>query len=226
MLNVLLLEDNTSLAEEMVSFLADNKIILKHCTTLAELMDALSLDSYPLVILDRLLPEGDALDHIDKVHAVHKGKTIVLSALGMSNDRIKGLNSGADYYLAKPVDLSELIAVIRSLTRPEENCPAQLEWRLSATNKSLCTPNSAEISLTGSEFNLIETLMQQPNTILKREEIVSLLGFELGRYDIRRLDTLVCRLRGKIRNTSGDNIPIHTFSKVGYAWKTESQAES
>jgi DNA-binding response OmpR family regulator len=218
-LKALLLEDNTSLAEEMMTFLSKHGIAVTHCTSIMQLDTQLTNNSYQLLILDRLLPEGDSLDYLDDIKKQHHGCIIVLSALGMSNDRVSGLNAGADYYLAKPVDLDELLAVINAVSRKSNN--NLTTWYLSEEKKSLFTPNHNEISLTGSEFNLLKAVMNQPNTILTREVIVQLLGFDRENYDVRRLDTLVCRLRGKVRNESDENLPIHTFSKVGYSWKVD-----
>jgi DNA-binding response OmpR family regulator len=219
-LKVLLLEDNNSLAEEMVAFLSANGMMVCHCSSILQLDSKLTQDKYQLLILDRMLPEGDSLDHIEAIKALHSGYIIMLSALGMSSDRISGLNAGADYYLAKPVDLNELLAVSRSVMRKTDHSTIRSDWQLSEEKKTVKTPSGIEVSLTGSEFNLLKTLMQQPNAVFKREAIVESLGFELEHYDVRRLDTLVCRLRGKIRGASDEDIPIHTFSKVGYAWKS------
>jgi DNA-binding response OmpR family regulator len=223
-LNVLLLEDNISLAEEMLIFLTANGMQVTHCASLVQLDHLLTHNSYTLIILDRLLPEGDSLDHIDAIKSLHTGYIIMLSALGMSHDRISGLNAGADYYLAKPVDLDELLAVCRSVMRKTDNAVGTSEWYLSEERKSIVTPAGIELSLTGSEFNLVKSLMQDPNVIFKREAIVEKLGFNVDNYDVRRLDTLVCRLRGKVRSASHEDIPIHTFSKVGYAWKATAPA--
>jgi len=219
-LKVLLLEDNTSLAEEMVAFLSANGMSVTHCSSLIQLDNLLTQDRFQLLILDRLLPEGDSINHIDAIKSLHSGYVIMLSALGMSNDRVSGLNAGADYYLAKPVDLNELLAVSRTVMRKTDCQLITSDWQLSEEKKTINTPAGVEIALTGSEFNLLKTLMQQPNAVFKREAIVENLGFELEHYDVRRLDTLVCRLRGKVRNASEEDIPVHTFSKVGYAWKS------
>jgi DNA-binding response OmpR family regulator len=220
-LNVLLVEDNISLAEEMISFLSANKMIVSHASNIIQLNSLLTKNTYSLLILDRLLPDGDAIEHLSNIKSHHTGCIVILSALSMSHERIVGLNSGADYYLAKPVDLNELLAVIYAVNRKVNTSPALSSWLLLEEKNSLQTPNNVEISLTGTEFNLVATLMHQQNKVLKREDIVYTLGFEPSNYDVRSLDTIVCRLRAKIRKISGDKIPIHTFSKVGYAWKTD-----
>ena len=220
-LNVLLVEDNISLAEEMISFLSANKMIVSHANSIKQLDDLLTKNTYSLLILDRLLPDGDAIEHLSNIKNHHAGCIVILSALNMSHDRIVGLNLGADYYLAKPIDLDELLAVIHALNRKIDTSPALSSWLLLEEKNSLQTPNNVEISLTGTEFNLVATLMHQQNKVLKREDIVHILGFKLSNYDVRSLDTIVCRLRAKIRKISGDKIPIHTFSKVGYAWKID-----
>jgi len=219
MLKVLLLEDNISLAEEMIAFLSANDMLVSHCTTLHQLYSLLEQSTFSLLILDRLLPEGDSLTQLEQVKHLHSGCIIVLSALGMSSDRITGLNAGADYYLSKPVDLDELLAVSKAVRRKNNTAQMPKEWCLSEERKTINTPSGHEVALTGSEFNLIKTLIHHANTILKREMIIEKLGLDLEHYDVRRLDTLVCRLRAKLRNEAAEDIPIHTFSKVGYAWK-------
>lgn len=219
-LNILFLEDNTDLAEEVVFFLAQNYIQTTHVTTLPALTQALENTTYPLLILDRLLADGDVLEQFSYIKKQHTGYIIVLSALGMSEARIAGLNSGADYYLVKPVDLNELLAVIHSAYRKMES-QHQHNWLLLEAKKAIQTPSHIDISLTGSEFNLIKALQQYPNQVIPRDDIVHCLGFDTNEYDLRRLDTLVCRLRRKIRIRSQEDIPIQTFSKVGYAWKID-----
>ncbi len=110
-MRILLVEDEAEMATALSSALKRYDMVVDHAPTLAEAEEAISADVHAAVLLDRQLPDGDGLTLIPKLRARADGvPIIVLTARGELADRIAGLDSGADDYLAKPFAVEELLA--------------------------------------------------------------------------------------------------------------------
>ena len=117
-MRILLVEDEAEMAEALASALKRYDMVVDHAPTLAEAEEAISADVHAAVLLDRQLPDGDGLALIPKLRARADGvPIIVLTARGELADRVAGLDSGADDYLAKPFAVEELLARLRAVLR-------------------------------------------------------------------------------------------------------------
>ncbi|PKU25747.1 response regulator transcription factor [Telmatospirillum siberiense] len=151
---------------------------------------------------------------------------IMVSAHDSPEDRIKGLESGADIYLVKPVGLREIEANVRSLLRrmramldePEEKSDC---WALNLGTWRLTPPGGTPIKLTGSEMYFVETLIRKAGHLCSRDELTQALRRPLNRQDDRNLDALVRRLRRKIKEEGDTELPIKMVYGTGYVFTAD-----
>ncbi|MEK1945078.1 MAG: response regulator, partial [Ensifer adhaerens] len=117
-MRILLLEDEPEMASALKAALERRQVIVDHVSTLADAEAVVELWSYDVIVLDRRLPDGEGLSLIPKLRALRVEAPIMMwTALGAINDRVAGLDGGADDYLAKPFAVEELMARLRALGR-------------------------------------------------------------------------------------------------------------
>lgn len=177
--------------------------------------------SYDLLILDGMLPEIDGLVVLQQLRRRKNMPVIMLTARVLRDDRILGLNSGADDYLPKPFDPDELMARIQAVLRRSTSVALQRESTLKAgkiridllTRSAWSADSPAE--LTSMEFDLLELLMRSQGRVVTREEITAaLFEREATPYD-RFLDVHVSHLRKKLK---GNRELIRAIRGVGYVF--------
>jgi DNA-binding response OmpR family regulator len=217
--DILLVEDEVMLAEQLVHFLSKRGFSVMLSRSIEETHSILATQSFNLLILDRLLPDGDSLACLDDFKQVHHGRTIILSALGRTQSRIEGYDAGADIYLAKPVDLDELLAIICSFNKSGKKSAKQKHWQIEDNN--LTSPLGACIQLSSREVLIIQQLINNSPDIIKKAKIIESIGVNCETYDIRSLDTTLYRIRNKIKQATSETLPILTYHGVGYSWKEE-----
>ncbi len=153
---------------------------------------------YDILLLDRTLPDGEGLDVLRTHRLSNDTPVIIMSGKGAPEDRIAGLEADADYYLVKPVESAELIALVRRFARRLVVPEAEV-YRLDAQRWKLHMPDEGVVPLT-------------------RNEIIRALGGRPDVYDERRLEVLVRRFRKKITEAGYDNFPLSTVYGSGYAF--------
>lgn len=174
-----------------------------------------------LVILDVMMPGLDGLEVSRRLRQAGKVPIIMLTAKGTVTDRIAGLDSGADDYLAKPFSFDELLARIRALLRRSQ--PAEGEALRFAD--LLLDPGAREvkrgpdvIKLTAQEFNLLELFMRHPRQVLRRDVIYEKVwGYDFG-GESNVIEVYMRYLRSKLE-VGGRPRLIHTVRGVGYVLK-------
>ena len=148
---------------------------------------------------------------------------IMLTALGDSDDRIRGFESGADIYLVKDSTLREIEAAIRSLLRRTGDLPRVAndvddQWILDGANWMLTAPNHRSLKLTATEFAFMNVLCKHCGEACRREELMLTLQRPRSSFDGRHLDAVVSRLRRKIEQRTGLPAPIKVVYGVGYTF--------
>ncbi len=191
-----------------------------------EAMKAWLQDHQPdLVVMDLMLPGEDGLSLTRYLRAHSDIPVLILSAKGEDIDRIVGLEIGADDYLAKPFNPRELVARIRAVLRRQNSTDKKLEndttlydfgpYTLNLNNYSL-TKNGEEVPLTSGEITLLALLVQHPNRILSRDQLIDLLkGYDRSPFD-RSIDVRITRLRHKIETDPKHPQYIRTIWGKGY----------
>lgn len=177
-MRILIVEDQEKLARSVKKGLEHLGYAVDMIHDGAEAMRRLEFDhrDYDLLILDRMLPGMDGMDICRTLR--EKGSTLpilMLTAKDALDDKVEGLNVGADDYLVKPFDFEELAARVQALLRrPTEKFVAEIEVRGIVLNPvtRIVTRGGREISLTAKEFAILEQFMRHPNEALTREKIL------------------------------------------------------
>lgn len=217
MTQVILLEDEPVLREELAAFLHGQGHEVTVAGTVAEFMRAFRLHVHKVAVIDLGLPDGDGLDLIFRMRQEGLGLGIVvLTARNGAQDRVKGLVGGADYYLSKTVELSEIAATIQALARRLEVQEVP-RWVLQDAPRQLTPPGFPPIPLSGQDYAVLHALaVGAEGEFVTRERIVRALGANYFDYDQRRLDTQMRRLRRKVEEACGLELPVTTLRNVGY----------
>lgn len=183
--------------------------------------DLASTEDYDLLILDLMLPKMDGIEICKEIRKRGNHTPIlILTAKGQINDKVDGLDSGADDYLTKPFSFEELLARIRALNRRPKNALTSIfniaDLTLDRTNYQV-KRGMSEIKLSSKEFALLEYLMRNPNKILTKEEIIN----HVWDYDSdilpNTVEVYIKKLRAKIDIPFKDRKPlIQTVRGFGY----------
>lgn len=196
--------------------------VVDHVSTLGEAEAAISVGAYSAILLDRRVPDGDGITLIPKLRA--RGITvpvIVLTARGEIDDRVNGLDAGADDYLAKPFSMDELLARLRAVMRrrPDIESDVLRYGRLSFDSVSReARIDEDRLDLPRRELLVLEVLLQRIGRTVSRatlEESVYGFGDEI---QSNALDTHISRLRRKLADADV-GLEIHPVRGVGYLLK-------
>ncbi len=180
-----------------------------------------------IVILDIGLPGEDGYSIAERLRRERpRVGIIMLTARDQLDDRVRGLDCGADLYFAKPVDLRELASAIGSLYRrlsvPGPAPVSASRWRLDVTHASLVTPSGVVVELTDNELRFLSPLLERPGEVVEREVLLEALDQRFDMYAVRRMETMVSRLRAKVQKASpGEPVPVRARHGRGYAFLDE-----
>lgn len=232
--SILLVEDDGPLRTLTARALRENGYDVRTAATGAEMWVLLKDAPADLVVLDVMLPGASGIELFRRLRRESDVPIIFVSARGSEEDRVLGLELGADDYLPKPFSTRELVARIGAVLRrgqagdpsgePTSGGRAQEVrfdgWTLSMARRELHSPSGAMVDLTGAEFDLLATFISQPQRVLGRERLIELSRTRLADSSDRSVDVLVSRLRRKLQSAGG-NAPIVTVRGVGYMFKAE-----
>ena len=199
MLKALLIDDDAKLGNLLSNYLTKFEIELNSTTEPTLALDLIAEHEPDLIILDVMMPKMDGFEVCSGIRKQYKIPIIMLSARGESFDRIKGLDLGADDYMAKPFEPRELVARIHSLLRrvTDEDHYRQDIFEVNTINREISIDGQM-LSLTNMEFELLELLLANPGTLFSRDDILKhLRGIEAKIFS-RSIDILISRLRQKI----------------------------
>jgi DNA-binding response OmpR family regulator len=225
-LSLLLVDDDVELCGMMREFFTQEGHHLECAYNGREGLAAALNGSYDLVILDVMLPILDGFELLQRLRRRKDLPIIMLTARVQQQDRIRGLDSGADDYLPKPFDPDELLARVRavlrrseSLTRVESEDLVIGNIRVNPTARAAWI-DGEPVELTATEFDLLEMLMRSAGRVVSRDEITAaLFEREATPYD-RFLDVHISHLRRKIegKKLEGGRSLIRTVRGVGYVF--------
>ncbi len=176
-MRILVVEDEQRIANSIKKGLEQERYAVDVAYSGTDGFDLASSEDYDVIILDLLLPEMDGLEICRKLRAEGKHTPILmLTAKGQTQDKVTGLDSGADDYLTKPFSFEELLARIRALIRrPKNSLPAVLtidDLQLNTQNFEV-KRGEQKIRLSNKEFSLLEYLMRHAHQTLTKEQIIS-----------------------------------------------------
>lgn len=221
-MRILVVEDQKDLNEIIVRKLTSEHYTVDACYSGDEALDFLRCAEYDGVILDIMLPGITGLGVLKEMRAAHdRTPVLMLTALGTVEDRVAGLDAGADDYLVKPFDFDELMARVRAMVRRggERASSVMTSGDLTLDSASRHVERGGrEISLTAKEFDILEYLMQNEGRVLSRDK----LSNHIWNYDYdggsNVIDVYVHHLRKKI-DDGFDEKKIITVKGAGYMVK-------
>ncbi|MCP3962640.1 MAG: response regulator transcription factor [bacterium] len=218
-MRLLVVEDEAHLARYLVRGLREDAYAVDHVATYAEASERAFEHDYDLAILDLMLPDGTGLDLLREWRAGDlRMPVLVLTARDTLEDKVTGLDLGADDYLTKPFEFDELLARVRSLLRRQPALASPVlkfeELELDSAQRRVSIEGRA-VELTVKEFALLEYLMQNPRRVLSRGRIAEHAWDDSYTAETNVIDVFVGRLRRKIREAGGRNL-IQTVKGLGY----------
>lgn len=229
---ILLVEDEKNIRDAVAAYLERAGYWVTPAADGQEAVDAFSLHQFDLVILDLMLPRlpGEKVCRI--IRDTSDVPIIMLTAKGEVEDRIVGLELGADDYLIKPFSPRELVARVRALLRRAhiDSEPQREVLDFGGLTIDLnghkVLVNDGEVDLTASEFKLLTTLSRYPGRVYSRMELVEkVLGYDFEGYE-RTIDSHVKNLRAKIGDDPRNPRWIYTVHGVGYRFEVPRDGES
>lgn len=219
-MRVLIAEDEIYIAKALKVMLEKNKFTVDMVHDGADALDHIRQLNYDALVLDIMMPGMDGLEVLRRARKMGiTTPTLFLTAKGEVEDRVAGLDAGADDYLPKPFATSEFVARVRALTRRSASyAPSVLtfgkvsldcgSYRLQASEKS--------ISLNNKEYQLMELFMRNPHYVFSTEHLMEKIWGLEAEAEIDVVWTYIGFLRKKLRELSAD-IEIRTIRGAGYA---------
>lgn len=170
--------------------------------------------NFDLVILDRMLPDGDGLSLLQVIQP--HIPVIVLTGKADTTSRIEGFDADVDHYMAKPVNSKELLAIIRQCQR--KRAPdANAMWLLNKVSWEIISSEKRRFKLTNNEFRFVSAFVGRAGLVISREELAEALGQDPKMYDYRRMEVLIKRLREKFVK-HGFDCPLQNAYGEGYSF--------
>lgn len=215
-MKVLLLEDDTELAPEVTAGLRRHGFVVDHVTTCAEADLQVAVTRYDCLVLDRRVPDGDALDLLARLRGGGlRTPALMLTARAEVADRVDGFERGADDYLVKPFAFAELVARLRALAL---RAPSSAPRVLRAAGLELDVPrhrvtlDGVLLTLTVKEFAVLEVLLEHAGEVVSRSELVDRCWDEMSEPSSNVVDVLM----GQLRRRLGSSELVETVRGVGY----------
>ena len=220
---ILVVEDDQASAESISVILRKGGYDVTLAATLDAGLSALTEQEFNLVLLDRMMPEGDSIDWLARIHSAGAGAMIlILSALGQASRRIEGLDRGADDYLAKPFEPGELIARVRALLRRAqgldnaEECLTFGALQIRIKARTVHHANT-HIPLSPREFDLLTYFARNHENTVTRMQLLEHVWNLHFDPQTNVVDVHVGRLKRKLEAVM-QNTPIHSVRGVGYVF--------
>ena len=218
MIKALLIDDDQKLGDLLKNYLKTFNIDLSVINDPREGITTINDLDPDLLILDVMMPHINGFDLCKKIREESNKPIIILSARGESDDKVKGIDLGADDYLSKPFEARELVArihgLLRRLHKDSDKNPDQI-FKVDQQRLEVSL-NGAILDLTTKEFELMDLFIKSPGVIFSRDEIIKeIKGIDAHLFS-RSIDILISRLRHKIEDDPKDPQLIKTIWGKGY----------
>jgi len=223
-MKILIVEDEKELAQDIVKYLSEQDYLCEVAENYNQADDKISIYQYDCILLDLMLPDGSGLALLEMLKRENKQDgVIIISAKNSIEDKVKGLEIGADDYLAKPFHLSELSARIHSIIRRKQfnssNIIQQNEITIDLLGKTVKV-NDSEVSLTKKELDLLLFFIGNKNRVISKSALAEHLSGDIAdmfdNHDF--VYAHVKNLKKKLTEAGYDNY-IKTIYGTGYKWE-------
>jgi two-component system, OmpR family, response regulator len=224
---VLLIDDDVELCSLLAEFLAREGFSVECEHSGPGGLERARSGNYDLLILDVMLPGMDGFAILRELRKTSRVPVLMLTARGEDVDRIVGLEMGADDYLPKPFGSRELIARIKAVLRRGKDQASTMSgrrpkryrfdrWQLDTGARELLRDDGVTVPLSTGEYDLLIALVERPQRVLSRDQLLDLARGRTAAALDRSIDTQVSRLRKKVERDSGDPKLIKTVWGGGY----------
>lgn len=222
---ILIIEDEIAQAQILQYNLEAEGFEVKHATTAEDGLYMAKEDVPDLIILDWMLPDLAGIEVCRQIKSGVQTKSIpiiMLTARGTEDDKVRGLNVGADDYMVKPHSIKELIARIRANLRKSEANDTELRYGdiILNTETHRVKRDGVNIKLGPTEFKLLHTFLKRPKRVYSRSQLLDLVWGKDIYVDERTVDVHIGRLRKALGEKSKKNM-IRTIRSAGYALDNE-----
>lgn len=217
-MRILLAEDERALSRAIVKIFERNNYSIDAVYDGREALDYLEAGNYDCAVLDIMMPEVDGITVLRKIRAAgSRLPVLMLTAKSEIDDKVLGLDSGADYYLTKPFDARELLAAVRAITRASSEIDTKLSLgniTLDRASFELASP-SGSIKLANKEFQMLEMLMSSPKNVISVDAFMDRIWGYDSDTENNVIWVYISYLRKKL-SSLGANVRIRALRNAGY----------
>lgn len=218
-MRILLAEDERSLSRALVKIFEKNNYSADAVYNGKDALEYLATDIYDVAVFDIMMPEMDGITALRALRATgNQIPVLLLTAKAEVDDRVLGLDSGANYYLTKPFDTRELLATLRAITRTGATTDSRLTFgnvTLDTATFELSGPGGS-FKLANKEFQMCQLLMANPRNVISTEKFMDKIwGFD-SNTEINVVWAYISYLKKKLTALKAD-IQIKTFRNAGYS---------
>ena len=219
MIDILVVEDNKELADMLCDFLRAEDYTVSASQNAEKGLALYEKYGAKLVVLDIMLPGKDGFYVLEKIRAKSNTPVLIVSAKTEKDDKLVGLNLGADDYIEKPYDIDIMLAKIRGIFRRRYSLDEQIDGdlRINMINKTIVKCDT-EIEMTGKEFELLTLLIENKGRTLSKEYIFNTIWGSDSESEQQTLTVHIKRLREKIEEDPKKPQKILTVWGVGYKY--------
>ena len=214
--HILIVDDDDRIRELVKQYLNENDYLVTTASSAEEAKDKTNIVKSDIIILDIMMPGQSGLDFTSENKKKINTPIILLTAKGEASERIEGLETGADDYLAKPFEPKELILRIKNILDKTKGTKKRRVVNFSNINidlnKLLIIKNNKEFKINNTEKIILERMINSPGETFSREEIGRLINIEKE----RSIDVIITRLRKKIENDPKNPKFLQTIRGTGY----------
>ena len=214
--HILVVDDDEGIRSLLKRYLNENNFLITTADSAENAAKKISLIKFDLIILDIMMPGKSGLEFIRENKSSLETPIILLTAKGQADERIEGLEQGADDYLPKPFEPKELLLrvtnIINKTKKIEQKRIIEFENIKIDLNKLLITKNKNDLKINATEKIILEKMINNPGKTFSRENIGKLIDLDKE----RSIDVIITRLRKKIENDPKNPKFLQTIRGVGY----------
>tara|TARA_Y100001970_G_scaffold193764_1_gene235486 strand:- start:38 stop:715 length:678 start_codon:yes stop_codon:yes gene_type:complete len=214
--HILLVDDDDGIRSLVKKYLNENNFLVTTADSAEKATDKIKIIKFDLIVLDIMMPGKNGLEFIQEYKKYLETPIILLTAKGEAQERIAGLEIGADDYLAKPFEPKELILRIKNILsktiKKEQKRIIEFENVIIDLNKHLIIKNNKEFKINNTEKIILQKMINSPGETFSREDIGKLISLDKE----RSIDVIITRLRKKIEVDQKNPKFLQTIRGVGY----------
>ena len=227
-MRILIVEDEKALSRVLVKIFEKNYYSVDAVYNGQEALDYIATGNYDIVLMDVMMPVMDGITALKKIRADgNQIPVLLLTAKSEADDKVIGLDSGANYYITKPFDTKELLAAVRAITRKEEQTDNRLHFgniTLDTSTYELASDTDS-VKLTNKEFQMMEMFMSNPKILVSADTLMERIWGYDSDSEINVVWAYISYLRKKLKNLNA-NFTIKSSRNSGYSLELTDDKEA